>query len=368
MVQQFLFYAAAFVVVLSVIVFIHEYGHYLVARLCGVRVEMFSIGFGKEIAGFNDKHGTRWKICLIPMGGYVKMFGDVGPVSTPDVEAEAHYTPEQRAEAFHYKPLYKKAAIVFAGPAANFILSIAALTFLFAYSGMHVALPIVAQIVPGSAAERAGVAPKDEFLSLDGKTTENFDDIRRHVMLNLGTEVTALIKRGEQIVTLKITPDIKERTDVFGNVIKSPVIGVMSDPAHYAYHRLSPIGAFRAAGVETWRFVTSTLTAVGQMVTGRRDLSEISGPIGIAKYSGQSAKQGWKAILWFIAVLSANLGLVNLFPVPALDGGHLAYYAIEALRGKPLADRYQELGIKAGIALISVFAIFAVYNDIRKLF
>ena len=366
--QTALFYAASFIVVLTVIVFVHEYGHYIVARWCGVKVETFSIGFGKEIFGFNAKSGTRWKFCLIPMGGYVKMFGDSDPASSPDPDAVQHFTQAEKNVSFHFKPLYKKAAIVFAGPLANFILSVVVMTGLFYFSGKHLVRPVAAEVVADSAAEAAGVQKGDEFLSIDGNKTDDFADIKRSISLNLGDPVEARIKRGDEELTLTITPELRETTDLFGNKIVSPILGIASSPEFFSYNKLGMGEAFVEANKETYRFVVSTLTAVGQMFTGRRDLSEISGPIGIAKYSGQSAEQGIKTAIWFIAILSANLGLVNLFPIPALDGGHLLYYAIEGLRGKPLADKFQNFGIKVGIGLISLFALFAVYNDIVKLF
>ncbi|MET0155292.1 MAG: RIP metalloprotease RseP [Rickettsiales bacterium] len=368
MLQTALFYAASFVVVLTVIVFVHEYGHYRVARWCGVKVETFSIGFGKEIFGYTAKNGTRWKFCLIPMGGYVKMFGDADPASSPNPDAVETFTDAEKSIAFHFKPLYKKAAVVFAGPLANFILTITVMTGLFYFSGKQTILPVVGEVVAGSAAEKAGIRVGDEFIAIGGKRIHAFADIKRAVTLNLGEPVEARIKRDGSETVISVTPEIKETTDIFGNTITLPVLGVASSPKYSSYHKLPPIDAFIEANKETYNFVTSTLTAVGQMIVGRRDVSEISGPIGIAKYSGQSMQQGVQTVIWFIAVLSANLGLVNLFPIPALDGGHLLYYAIEGLRGKPLADKFQEVGIKIGIALISLFAAFAVYNDIVKLF
>lgn len=360
--------AVAFVAVLSVIVFIHEFGHYYVARLCGVKVEAFSIGFGKELFGKTDKHGTRWKVCLIPMGGYVKMYGDAGPESSPDGSLLNAMTPEQKEEAFHYKPLYKKAAVVGAGPFANFVLTIVVLSGLFMAIGKQTSMPMISQVMAGSAAEKAGLKPGDEFLTLGGEEINEFADIQRYIGLHLGEEAEAKIKRGQEELTLTLKPEIKERKDIFGNVIKLPQLGVMSGPEYFSYNRLAPLEAIGQAFAETGHFVSGTLTAVGQMITGKRDASEISGPIGIARLSAKTAEQGLSSLLWFVAILSANLGLVNLFPVPALDGGHLLFYGLEALRGRPMAERFQEYGSRAGVALIAVFAVFAVYNDLRKLF
>lgn len=367
-VYSFLQNTAAFIIILSVIVFVHEYGHYIVARWCGVKVEVFSIGFGKELFGRYDKHGTRWKVCLIPMGGYVKMFGDADPASSPDSDKIEELTEEEKKQAFYYKPLYKKAAVVAAGPAFNFILTFVVLTGLFTVTGKTTALPVIAETVKESAAEKAGLQPGDRILAIDGEEAEAFTDIIRAMSLNTGTPVDLRVRRDEEEFNVTVTPEVKEAEDIFGNEIRKASLGIVADSASFSREELSFVSAMGHAVSETGNFITSTLKAVGQMITGARDLSEISGPIGIAKYSGQAAEKDVVTILWFIAILSANLGLVNLFPIPALDGGHLAFYAVEAVRGRPMAEKYQEIGIKFGIGLILVFAVFAVYNDLRKIF
>lgn len=363
--NTFLYNTASFIVVLSVIVFIHEFGHYYIAKISGVKIEVFSIGFGKELLGWNDKSGTRWKIALLPFGGYVKMFGDIDPASAPDTDKIKGFSPEERKIAFHTKPLYIKAAIVAAGPIANFLLAIVIMSFMFSYYGRPTTLPIVNTVLEGSAAYEAGLLTGDVILDMDGEAISSFTDIQRVVSINTGTPITTLIKRNEETTTLSITPKITTRKDMFGNDIQAAFLGISSTTV--SYEKLGVAKSLMTSTIETYNISKGTLKAIGQMITGERSAREISGPIGIAKYSGQSAEQGISTVLWFITVLSINLGLVNLFPIPVLDGGHLLYYAVEAVRGKPLADKVQQWGFKIGIALVVTLAIFAVINDIRNL-
>lgn len=362
---QFLHYTASFIIVLSVIVFIHEYGHYIVAKLSGIKIEVFSIGFGKELVGWNDKSGTRWKISLLPLGGYVKMFGDIDPASAPDTEKINHFTEEERKIAFHTKPLGIKAAVVAAGPIANFLLAIVLMTFFFSFLGKPTNNAQINVVMAGSAAEAAGLKDGDLITHLDGITVKTFTDVQRMVALNTGTPIAITFQREGVEATITVTPTMHERQDIFGNTVKSPMLGISS--TSITYEKLNVPNAFTAAIVETYNISASTLTAIGQMLIGQRSPKEISGPIGIAKYSGQSAEKGIETLLWFITVLSINLGLINLFPIPVLDGGHLLYYAVEAIRGKPMADRIQQIGFKIGIALVATLAIFAIINDLRNL-
>ncbi len=354
-----------FVLILSIIVFVHEFGHYFVAKLCGVKIDAFSIGFGPEICGWNDKSGTRWKICWAPLGGYVKMYGDVNPASMPDDEKMQEMTPEEKKVAFHYKPLKAKAAIVFAGPLANFLLAIVILTFFFSYYGKPLTTTELSVVVPESAAAEAGLMPGDIITSINGAAVKEFADLQRVISLNTGTPVELEYKRGEENLSTTATPRISARTDVFGNEIKAALLGVQANVI--SYEKLGPGSAVVEAVEETYNLSASTLTAIGQMLTGKRSASEISGPIGIAKYSGQSAEKGLPTILWFMVIISINLGLINLFPIPILDGGHLMYYTFEAIRGKPLAESFQQWGFKIGLALVSTLAIFAIFNDLKNL-
>jgi regulator of sigma E protease len=363
--STFLYNAGAFIVILSVIVFVHEFGHYIVAKLSGVKIEVFSIGFGKELLGWNDKSGTRWKISLLPLGGYVKMFGDTNPASMPDTDKIKAFTAEEEKIAFHTKPLYKKAAIVAAGPIANFILAIFILTFMFWHDGKPTSLPIINVVMEGSAAAEAGLQSGDVIISMDGESVSSFNDIQRIVSLNTGTPITTIIQRSNEQIQLAVTPKIVSRKDIFGNTINAAFLGVSSSIV--SYQRLKLLPALGEGISETYNISAGTLKAIGQMITGQRSVKEISGPIGIAKYSGQSVEKGLATVLWFMTVLSINLGLINLFPVPILDGGHLLYYAVEAIRGKPLADKVQQLGFKLGMLFILALAALGFINDFRNL-
>lgn len=354
----------AFIVILSVIVFIHEFGHYYIAKISGVKIEVFSIGFGKELFGWNDKSGTRWKVSLLPLGGYVKMFGDIDPASSPDSKKIKAFTEEEKKLAFHTKSLPIKSAIVAAGPMANFLLAIVIMVFFFSYYGKPMTTAEVSQVVEGGAAEEAGLLPGDVIIEIDGDEIDSFADIQRIVAINMGTPIEIIIERDNSQLTTIATPKMQERKDMFGNDIKAAMLGIVS--TEFAYEKLPILTSFKAAVAETYNISASTLKALKQMVTGERSPKEISGPLGIAKYSGQSAEKGIETVLWFMVVLSINLGLINLFPVPLLDGGHLMFYAVEAVQGKPVADRVQEWAFKIGIALVGSLFIFAMLNDLQK--
>lgn len=361
----FLYNLSAFVLIISVIVFIHEYGHYLVAKLSGVKIEAFSIGFGPELFGWNDKSGTRWKVSVLPFGGYVKMFGDIDPSSAPDMDKIEHFSEEDKKRAFHTKPLAIKAAVVVAGPVANFILAIAILTFFYAFYGKPVTQPIISDVMAKSAAQEAGLKQGDRVLAIDGSEVASFDDIQRIVSLNTGTAMYMHIKRDGKERDVVVTPKIEERKDMFGNAVRMPLLGITSQVVNY--QKLHSGVAVVEATKETYFIASSTLKAIGQIITGRRGTDELSGPIRIAKYSGQSLEKGVTTVLWFMVVLSVNLGLINLFPIPVLDGGHLFYYAVEAVRGKPMADRLQQYGFRIGLAFIICLALFSTVNDLRNL-
>jgi regulator of sigma E protease len=316
----------SFFIVLSVIVFVHEFGHYLIARLCGVKIEAFSIGFGKELFGWNDKSGTRWKISALPLGGYVKMFGDASAASTEDAETIANMSEEERKLTFHQKPLYKKAAIVAAGPLANFVLTIVVFTWFILTVGLPSADPIVGQITPDSPAQTAGLKPGDRILKINDDEVSSFNDIPYLISTNLGTPVTLRVERGAREFNVTLTPKEIGSDDGLGNKIKHPLIGIKS--AEIKYENVGPVRAFSEATRRTYMICTATLKVIGQMATGKRGAGDLKGPIGIAQLSGQATDKDVHTVLWLIAMLSANLGLVNLFPIPLLDGGHLAYYAI----------------------------------------
>ncbi len=356
----------SFFIVISVMVFVHEFGHYIVAKWCGIKVETFSIGFGKELVGFNDKSGTRWKISLIPLGGYVKMFGDSSEASTADAEAIDAMSEEDKKRTFHHKPLHKKAAVVAAGPIANFLLTIAILTYFIMSGGLQSADPIVGEIMPNTPAQEAGLKPGDRVLKINEDSVGSFNDIPYLIATNLGTPVHILINRDGVESTITLTPRETEDVDALGNKIKRPVIGIRSVEIKY-----EDVGITRAVGEavrRTYMVCASTLKVVGQMVTGKRSPHDLKGPVGIAQLSGQATEKGFRTVLWLIALLSANLGMVNLFPIPLLDGGHLAYYTAEALRGRPMAQKVQDYGFRAGFVILFTLMAFTIVNDIVKLF
>ena len=355
-------YIIPFLIVLTVLVFVHELGHYLVARRNGVRVEVFSIGFGPEIFGWNDRAGTRWKFSAIPFGGYVKMFGDADPASMPGGDQLRAMTPEERAVSFHHKRLPQRAAVVAAGPFANFLFAILVLAVIFVFKGQPYTPPEVAQVQANSAAAVGGIQPGDTIVSFDGRVISRFETVIESVQLNTGTPMDIVVRRAGKLVTLQVTPQIITETDRFGFSHRLPRLGIIGDKVDYVQR--NPAGALWYGAEETWNLTRVTLKAVGQMITGRRSSEELSGPVGIIRKSGEVAQGGFFPLLWFAAVLSVNLGLINLFPIPVLDGGHLLFYAAEAIRGKPLGQRAQEYGFRLGLALVLTLMVFATWNDL----
>lgn len=445
-------YGGTFLLVLSILVFVHEWGHYIVARLFGVKVETFSIGFGKELFGFNDKHGTRWKFSLIPLGGYVKMFGDTDPASAGHSETVGEgqkarpLTEDERKEAFFAKPVGQRALIVFAGPAVNFIFAIILLTGLFTFHGQPVTPPVGAAIVAGSAADVAGFEPHDRILEINGKTIISFDDIRQAVAIALDTPMDVTVKRGEEILDITVTPvkevfedrfgfqhsrgvlgligsahgfELKNITQVEGVAVtseqdaieklrplmdktisitmkgldeneegktlivqpfsdlnkefgetkedqKGPVL-LISESLEDEVIKYAPLPALGHAIKETKDVTVGTLTALGQMVTGTRSTKELGGLIRIGAIAGDMAQAGLVAIIMFTALLSINLGLINLFPIPVLDGGHLVFYAVEAVKGSPIPEKGQEYAFRVGFMFLIGLMVFANLSDILQL-
>lgn len=435
-------YGVTFILVLSLLVFVHEWGHYIVARLCGVRVETFSIGFGREIWGFNDNHGTRWKLSLIPLGGYVKMFGDTDPASAGHLDA-TELSSDERGVAFFAKKVWQRALVVFAGPGINFLFAILILATLYMVVGKPLTPPQAMGVEVGSAADIAGFKPHDTVLSINGMEIDSFDQIRRQVMIALDTPMQFKVRRGSQEITLTPTPkkvlekdrfgfehelgflgligpgqglDVKSVREINGvkasdnvdEVRKALLSGMGKDltlqmagskddgrirvqpPAEMNKHLrdkdsadydalvlgLRPgdetdrMGFFRAVGsatLETGRIIVDTLKAIGQMVTGTRSASELGGIIRIGALAGDMAERGIVALATFTALLSINLGLINLFPIPMLDGGHLTFYAIEAVRGAPLSEKIQENAFRFGLVVLVCLMVFANLNDIIQL-
>jgi regulator of sigma E protease len=362
-------FVVPFLFVLTLVVFFHELGHFLIARWCGVKVLVFSIGFGPELFGFNDRHHTRWKISAIPLGGYVKFFGDDNAASVPDQAALAHMTEQERQASFIYQPVARRAAIVVAGPLANFVLAVAIFASLFVIFGKPSTSPRVDAVQPGSAAEAAGFKPGDLVLTINGRPIESFPDMQQIVSMNADQTLVFEVDRGGTQVTLKATPALKEIKDRFGNVHRQGILGITRSPSPEDAN-FQPVGPFKALqlGAErTWFVAERTLSYIGGVISGRETADQLGGPIRIAQVSGQVASEGLPSLFSLAAVLSVSIGLLNLFPVPLLDGGHLLFYGIEAVRGKPLSEHAQEVGFRIGLAIVVMLMIFATYNDILHL-
>ena len=451
--QNVWLYGGAFILVLSVLVFVHEWGHYIVARMCGVKVEAFSIGFGKELFGFEDKRGTRWKFSLIPLGGYVKLFGDTDPASaghTENVEGDEAEKPRpmteaEKKQAFFAKPVWQRALVVAAGPAINYLFAIIILAGLFAINGQPVTPGSAAAVVEGSAADKNGFEPHDLILSIDGNDVRDFEDIRREMMIALDTSKHFVVQRGDEVLDIHATPEKVTLEDRFGFPHSKGILGVMSprnaidistirkvDGREFAEDDVEGVAAaissrlgsiFRItipssddeqtliiqpvvenneafgdldapdgrilylssgdantyakypvheaiweATKESWVITRSTLEALGQMVTGTRSATELGGIIRIGALAGDMAKQGIVALVLFSALLSINLGFINLLPIPLLDGGHLLFYFFEAIRGQPIPEQVQEYAFRAGFVFLIAVMVFANLNDLIQLF
>ena len=361
-VYHFLWIAFWFVIVLTVLVFVHEFGHYWIARRNDVKVEVFSIGFGPELFGWWDRAGTRWKFSAIPLGGYVKMFGDADASSGLPIAGMNQLSPAEWAVSFHGKRLGQRAAIVAGGPIANFVFAIVVLAVLFATYGQPFTPPEVGQVQPGSAAEAGEIHPGDVITNINGTDIQRFEDVQQIVRMNPGVPMTLVVKRDGQPVTLHVTPSRTEITDRFGDRHEIGLLGIGRSGVEYV--RRNPIRAAGSAVQETWNLSIGTLEAMWQIIIGTRGSDELGGPLRIAQMSGEVARGGVVQLLWFMAVLSINLGLINLFPVPVLDGGHLLFYAAEAIRGRPLGQRAQEYGFRIGLALVLTLMVFATWNDL----
>ncbi len=362
-------YVIPFVFVLSLVVFFHELGHFLVARRCGVRIMVFSIGFGPEIVGFDDRYGTRWKISAIPLGGFVKFFGDDNAASVPDTAGIAAMDVQERAQSFAFQPVYKRAAIVVAGPLANFILAIVIFAGVFMLYGKQTMSARVDSVLADSAAAAAGFKPGDLVVAIDGRPIDNFADMQRIVSTSAGEILTITVDRDGVQQVLKATPALKEVQDNFGNVQRIGVLGISRSmaPEDLKLHPVSPPQAIWMSVQETWSVIDRTLGYIGGVIVGREAANQLGGPIRIAQMSGQVASFGFVPLIQLAAVLSVSIGLLNLFPIPLLDGGHLLFYTIEALRGRPLSERAQEVGFRIGLAIVLMLMIFATFNDIVHL-
>ena len=360
----FLFTMLAFLLVIGPLIFVHEMGHYLVGRWCGVHAETFSIGFGKEIAHWHDRRGTRWRIGALPLGGYVKFAGDMNAASQSD-PACLELPPAERNRAFPAKPLWQRALIVAAGPIVNLLFAALILAgFAFAY-GENMTPAQVGAVAAESAAARAGLQPGDTILAIDGQRIEAFPQLAQSVVARLpGDEVTLEVERGGAHLTLPMVLGERVEVDRFGNEYRIAQIGVMAGASVSR-----PVGLLEAPVVglrRTGEMIGMMANGLGQLLTGRRSISEMGGPLKIAQYSGEQAAMGPEALIFFIALISINLGFINLLPIPMLDGGHLLFYGIEAIQRRPVSPRFQEIAFRSGLALLLGLMIFVTLNDLAS--
>jgi regulator of sigma E protease len=360
-----LYYVVPFLIVLSIVVFVHEFGHFVVARRCRVKVETFSIGFGPEIFGWFDKTGTRWRVAWLPFGGYVKMFGDSDPTSALPDEEVRNFTEAEKKIAFYSQSVLKRFAIVFAGPAMNYVFAVLVLAGLFLAVGQPYTPPVVEQVMDKSVAQAAGIKSGDKVVSIDGKAMNSFEDIKRVIALNVGAPVDIRIERGGRPQVIRLMPEVVRTIDRLGGEHVMGKLGLLS--SEQAFRELPPFEALQQAVFEAWDLSASTLKGLGQMILGSRGADELGGPLRIAEMSGKVAKEGFAAFIWFVAVLSVNLGLINLFPIPLLDGGHLVFYLAEGLRGRPVSERTQEYGARTGLVIVIALMLFATWNDLVHL-
>ncbi len=403
----------SFILLLSVIVFVHEFGHFSAARLLGVRVEVFSIGFGKVLARWRDRHGTEWRISLLPLGGFVKFFGDAGPASNPSDEIAAEQdrqqdgpattqfpkpgqenelarrmTPEERKVCFHFKPVWARSIIVAAGPFANFALAIAIFWGLIMAYGDLVVEPRIGAVSPASAAEEAGFLPGDVIISANGRQISTFDDLMMVTRLGSGEEIEFGIERDGETMMLLATPRRQIVEDAFGNKTTGGLLGLAPDRNSYKTVRRGPVESIGIAAERCWDVIASTAKFLTRLIAGKEDMKNLGGPIKMAQYAGQAATSGFNgadtepesrsllarlqtSLANFInlgALVSVSVGFLNLLPVPVLDGGHLMYYAYEAAAGKPLGVRAQAIGFRVGIVLLASFMLFVTWNDISSFF
>lgn len=446
--DKYLFWFLPFLFVLTVVVFFHELGHFAVARWCGVSVKAFSIGFGREIFGFYDSKGTRWRFAWIPLGGYVKFLDDENAASVPDKKSESSLSAEERAGSFHNKPLWQRSAVVAAGPIANFILAIVIFACMFTFIGERFTRPVV-DVVQGSVADKAGFKPGDLVGKIDGDPVESFEELQRTIgtspnrelslsvnrggadlqisitpqnetipnMLGLrrfapaqvdeinsgspadkagfksgdlvvqigdepietfsemqrivsqsaGKELAIIVQRGDKRVALVAIPEKTLITDATGKSVEKGLLGIRRNTAASSdgiWKRYDPVTATWLGAKRTWFVISTTMSYLYDVVSGRQSADQLGGPIRIAKVSGDVAKAGFLPLINLAAVLSISIGLLNLFPIPMLDGGHLLYYSIEAVRGRPLSEKAQEIGFRIGLALVLMLMIWATRNDL----
>lgn len=359
-------YLIPFMVLITIVVFVHEFGHYLLARLNGVRVDVFSIGFGPELFGFTNKAGTRWKFSLFPLGGYVKMASDVNVASQPDSKAVAKMTEDEKKESLFHKSVWQRVQVSAAGPISNYIFAVLVLAVLYATVGQTLPSETseLGAVLPDKAAARAGLQSGDEIVAIDGKPIQTFEELRSIVSVNAGKDLELTVRRPGQQLSIILQPEAQTVTDESGVKRSIGLIGVM--PSTTVVKR-SFLSSWYYAGefvlTKTWW----TLKLLGQMIIGQISAKGLTGPIGIAKITGEHATADLATFFWFMAFISMNLGLINLFPIPMLDGGHLLFYFIEAVRGRPLSEQAQEWGFRIGFSMVLALMLFATWNDLTNL-
>jgi regulator of sigma E protease len=359
----------AFLFVITLVVFFHELGHFLVARACGVKVDVFSVGFGKEIVGFNDRSGTRWKLSWIPVGGYVKFAGDANAASMPDAKAAESLSPAERKRVLFFKPLWQRALVAAAGPFANFVLAIVLMTGLNLYEGHNVLAPVVGDVVKNSPAEQAGIRAGDRVVAIDGQAIDDFEQLPEIIGLSGGRNLAIRLDRAGQPLTVHVVPHMVRVRDILGDMSDTVIIGVhqSAKPSDWSHQSYSLAGAFDASCGRSWDIARTTVQGIAQMVRGNASSDQLRGPLGIAKMTRQVAVYGFLALLNLAAVLSVSIGLANLFPIPLLDGGHLLYYACEAVLGRPLGERAQDVGFRLGLVLVLGLMLLTTWNDLVRL-
>jgi regulator of sigma E protease len=363
-------YIIPFLVLITVVVFIHEYGHYYFAKKFGVGVTDFSIGFGREIFGWNDKSGTRWKICWIPLGGYVKFFGDRNVFSEAEQQKIINkYDEIDRKKLFILKPLYQRSIIVAAGPLANFILAILIFVIVNMVSGKDMTPAVINEVVKNSPAYIAGMKKNDKIISIDNNKVESILQVSTFINTSMSEKIKFLIIRNDQEISLLVKPNLVDGKDSLGNSVKKRMIGIKLAPLNNEFQKkpLGPSKAIYYSVKEVWFVTTTSLNYLGKIITGSGDSSQLGGPIRIAKITGQVAEYGLIPFLSIMAYISVSLGLINLFPIPMLDGGHLMFYLVEKILGKPLSEKTQEGFFRIGLFLLFSLMFFVTFNDLKDL-
>lgn len=363
-------YILPFLLVLGVVVFVHESGHFWVGRLFGTRIDAFSIGFGRSVAKWKDRHGTEWKVGWLPLGGYVKFWGDEDATSLPNkARLERIAADPDAAASFHFKPLWQKALIVAAGPFTNFVFAVMVFAAVNMTAGVSTIPPVVATVLENSAAADAGLKEGDRIVRIDGREIGDFYEIARVMMLSDGEPVSLAYLRDGVLYEVSVTPRREEVVDQFGNKLSLYRLGVSRMGNETAvFQRLDPVSAVTQGVSQVYFLVEHTFNFIGGLISGREDVRQLSGPVGIAKTSGEVATLGWLPLIQLMAVLSVSVGLINLFPIPMLDGGHLMYYGIEAILRRPLGEQAQEYGLRIGLALVLSLMLFATWNDVMRIF